>query len=193
MPSRISYNFLIKFFYNFELCDHWIRLSFILVKMASSLAPIAEIIVCGPDGFYAIAILCRYWTCSFSGRSSKCRFVCIRRRGPIHGDGLSRIQTMYWAEVVCHFHLALSFITLYSCKNGFETWASIARLTIRKMSCPNGSRKLRFAQKIKRVVAQLKISQNLIKNLYGLIGLNGLFALSHPVLQVPEVRRERFS
>ena len=29
IPSRFSYNFLIKFFYNFELCDHWIRLSFI--------------------------------------------------------------------------------------------------------------------------------------------------------------------
>jgi hypothetical protein len=37
----------------------------ILVKMASSLAPIAET---WPDGFYARrAILCRYWTCSFSG------------------------------------------------------------------------------------------------------------------------------
>ena len=39
----------------------------------------------------------------------------------------------------------------YSCENGFETWASIARLTIRKMSCPNGSRKLHFVQKIKLI------------------------------------------
>ena len=23
IPSRFSYNFLIKFFYNFELCDHF--------------------------------------------------------------------------------------------------------------------------------------------------------------------------
>ena len=30
-------------------------------------------------------------------------------------------------------------------------WASIARLTIRKMSCLNGSRKLHFVQKIKQV------------------------------------------
>ena len=29
-----------------------------------------------------------------------------------------------------------------------ETWASIARLSIRKMSCLNGSRKLHFVQKI---------------------------------------------
>ena len=27
VPSRFSYNFLIRFFYNFELCDHsWTRI-----------------------------------------------------------------------------------------------------------------------------------------------------------------------
>ena len=36
-------------------------------------------------------------------------------------------------------------------ENGFETWASIARLKIRKICCPNGSRKLHFVQKIKLV------------------------------------------
>ena len=59
-------------------------------------------------------------------------------------------ETYKISEIMCIF---AAVITLKGGENGFETWASIARLTIRKMSCPNGSRKLRFAQKIKRVVA----------------------------------------
>ena len=50
------------------------------------------------------AIFCRYWTCTFSGRSSKCSFVCIRRRGPIMGTALAAYRQCIGAEVVCYFH-----------------------------------------------------------------------------------------
>ena len=53
------------------------------------------ILYLGPEGFFAhlrnfLQVLDLH-ICTFSGRSSKCSLVCIRRRGPIHGDGLSRI------------------------------------------------------------------------------------------------------
>ena len=78
----------------------------------------------GPYGFSArSAIFCRYWTCTFSGRNNQA----------------------IGAEVVCHFHLTL--IRVIFVKMDWRRWASIARLSIRKMCCPNGSRKL-LTQKI---------------------------------------------
>ena len=92
---------------------------FILVKMAASLASIAEtwpetmltsivsrklltqkiqivhiVIHLEPDGFSArSAIFCRYWTCSFSGRNNQA------------------IE----AEVVCHFHLLVLIVVSRFC------------------------------------------------------------------------------
>ena len=70
----------------------------------------SDIEIClGPDGFSArSAIFCRYWTCSFSGSLQNAALSAFEGRGPIHGDGLSRIKTMYWAEVICHFCLPLN-------------------------------------------------------------------------------------
>ena len=50
-----------------------------------------------------------------------------------------QIQPGYWAEVVCHFHLASSLITFYFSENGFETWASIHFIYSAKAVPMNGA------------------------------------------------------
>ena len=55
-------------------------------------------------------------------------------------------------------------------KMDWRRWASIARLSIRKMCCLNGSRKLHFVQKILRVVKRLEIEP-----CYTLLVTGGIF------------------